>query len=611
MREEADLLDDVADAAPELDDVLLAALAPLGTLVGQFLRRRSAQIALQENVDYVGAVLGKVADGVITTDEGGVIESFNYAVERLFGYEAAELQGAEVKTLLAEPYRAELVRFLGITLRPENPPAAGADVREMWGRRKDGSTFPIDFRASRVLLGGRARLVGIVRDLSQQKTERETLQFMALHDPLTGLPNRTLFQDRLRQAILGGRRGRRALALMILDLDRFKEVNDTLGHEAGDHLLRQVALGLGQVLRQSDTVARLGGDEFAVLLAGETKPQGAAETARKILETLGRPQEFRGRRIETAASVGIAMFPEHGEDAETLLRHADAAMYVAKRRRSGFAVYSPRQQEGRVARLELLDELGQAIVRDELVLHYQPRVDLKSGRTLGAEALVRWQHPRLGLIPPDQFLAAAEETEVIRPLTRWVLNQALRQFRVWADTGLVVDINVNVSARNLFDRDFSDMTLDLLGTWNVEPVRLELDVNESALTASSASGSIERLGALGVGLSIDDFGPGRASLAHLKGLPIRTIKIDKSLVSDSLNDGARVSALRPLIEMAHTMNLSIVAEGVESQETWDRLAAIGCDSAQGYYVCPPIFAADLTEWLREPPRAWTHAARPG
>jgi diguanylate cyclase (GGDEF)-like protein len=369
--------------------------------------------------------------------------------------------------LMAEPYRRDFVSHLNIYLRPGKHPVSVSGSRELWGQRKDGSTFPMEFRASEMLLNGERRFVGILHDISEQRAQKEALEYQSLHDPLTGLPNRTLFNDRLRQAIVVAHRERKSLILLIMDMDRFKEVNDTLGHQIGDLLLQQVALRLAATLRQSDTVARLGGDEFAVLPASGTDLNGGSRAAQKILQALEHPFVVDGRNIDVGASIGIAHWPEHGEEAETLMRHADVAMYAAKRAKRGYAVYAPQQDEHTAAHLALIGELRQAIGHDDLVLHYQPTVALDSRKPTGVEALVRWRHPKLGLLPPGKFIPAAEETELVQPLARWVLNQGLRQLRSWVDSGLEMELAVNLSAWNLHDPDFPEMTSDLLETWGL------------------------------------------------------------------------------------------------------------------------------------------------
>jgi len=581
------------------DRGLLAIVSDIGGQIGQFIERKGAERRLQETAERTRAVLDNVADGIMTTDESGMIEFFNRAAQQLFGYRLAEAHGQNAKMLMAEPYRSDFVSHLNIYLRPGKHPVSVSGSRDLWGQRKDGSTFPMEFRASEMLLDGERRFVGILHDISEQRAQKEALEYQSLHDPLTGLPNRTLFNDRLRQAIVVGHRERKSLVLLIMDMDRFKEVNDSLGHQIGDLLLQQVALRLAATLRQSDTVARLGGDEFAVLPAGGTDLNGGSRAAQKILQALEHPFVVDGRNIDVGASIGIAHWPEHGEDSETLMRHADVAMYAAKRAKRGYAVYAPQQDEHTAAHLALIGELRHAIGHDDLLLHYQPTVALDSGKATGVEALVRWRHPKRGLLPPSQFIPAAEETELVQPLARWVLNQGLRQLRSWTDTGLDIELAVNLSAWNLHDPEFPDITSDLLETWGVEPSKLKLEITESSIMQQSAMDTVSRLSSLGVSLSIDDFGTGYSSLAYLKRLPVNEIKIDKSFITAMMADNASVSIVRSIIELGHNMGLKVVAEGVENPEPWDTLLALGCDLAQGNYLCPPIPAADLTRWLGE------------
>jgi diguanylate cyclase (GGDEF)-like protein/PAS domain S-box-containing protein len=581
------------------DRGVLTMVTDIGGQIGQFLERKRAERALQETAERTRAVLDNVADGIMTTDESGMIEFFNRAAQRLFGYRLAEAHGQNAKMLMAEPYRSDFVSHLNIYLRPGKHPVSVSGSRELWGQRKDGSTFPMEFRASEMLLNGERRFVGILHDISEQRAQKEALEYQSLHDPLTGLPNRTLFNDRLRQAIVVGHRERKSLVLLIMDMDRFKEVNDTLGHHIGDLLLQQVALRLAATLRQSDTVARLGGDEFAVLPASGTDLNGGSRAAQKILQALEHPFVVDGRNIDVGASIGLAHWPEHGEEAETLMRHADVAMYAAKRAKRGYAVYAPQQDEHTAAHLALIGELRHAIAHDDLLLHYQPTVCLDGGKATGVEALVRWRHPKQGLLPPSKFIPAAEETELVQPLARWVLNQGLRQLRSWVDTGLEIELAVNLSAWNLHDPDFPDLTSDLLDAWGVEPARLKLEITESSIMQQSAIDTVTRLSALGVGLSIDDFGTGYSSLAYLKRLPVTEIKIDKSFITTMMADSASVSIVRSIIELGHNMGLKVVAEGVETREPWDTLVKLGCDMAQGNFLCPPIPAADLTRWFGE------------
>jgi diguanylate cyclase (GGDEF)-like protein/PAS domain S-box-containing protein len=587
-------------AVAEPDEDLLAMVKELGGQLGRFIERRRAERAVQVTSEHVRGVLDNVADGIISTDESGVVEFFNRAAQRLFGYALVEVRGQDAKMLIAEPYRRDFVTHLDNYLRPGNSAASVSGSRELWGQRKDGSIFPMEFRASEMLLGGERRFVGILHDISAQRAQKDALEYQSLHDPLTGLPNRMLFNDRLRQAIVVGHRAREPVVLLIMDMDRFKEVNDTLGHQVGDLLLQQVALRLAATLRQSDTVARLGGDEFAVLPASGTDLNGGTHAAKKILQALEHPFVVDGRNIDVGASIGIAHCPEHGEEADTLMRHADVAMYVAKRTKRGYAVYAPQLDEHTAAHLALIGELRHAIAHNELVLHYQPTVALASGRTIGVEALVRWQHPKQGLIPPDQFIPAAEETELVQPLAHWVLNQGLSQLRSWNDTGLDVGLAVNLSSWNLRDPEFPELASGLLDRWSVQPDRLNLEITESGIMAPSAIfDAITQLSTLGIGLSIDDFGTGYSSLARLKRLPVNEIKIDKSFIIGMTADTMSVSIVRSVIELGHNMGLRVVAEGVENREAWEKLVTLGCDLAQGHYLCPPMPPTDLTRWFRD------------
>jgi diguanylate cyclase (GGDEF)-like protein/PAS domain S-box-containing protein len=592
------------------DDGLLGMVADIGRQIGQVIERKRAEDALQKSMEDIQAVLDNVADGVMMTDEGGFIDSFNRSAQRLFGYRPGEVLGREAKLLMAEPYQGEFASYLASYVRPGRDPAATSRSREVWGRRKDGSTFPMEFRVSEMLLNGERRFVGILRDVSEQRAQREALEYQTLHDALTSLPNRTLLNDRLCQAIQIGHRERKPVVLLVMDMDGFKEVNDGLGHHVGDLLLQQVAQRLEGLLRGSDTVARLGGDEFAVVLGGETSPEGGSRAAKKILEALKQPFAIDDRTVNTSTSIGIAVYPEHGQDAPTLLRHADVAMYMAKRAKRGYVVYAPQQDDRMAAHIELAGELRHAIEHDELVLHFQPKIDLRIGRTIGVEALVRWQHPKRGLMPPDQFIPAAEKTKLIKPLTRWVLNRTLRQSRIWLDSGLEIDVAVNLSARNVLDPDLPATTKDLLDTWKVDPGRLEMDVTESCLMADPAIETLSHLGVMGVGLAIDDFGTSFSSLAQLKRLPVREIKIDRSFIA-GMSGGDDVSVVRPIVDLGHTMGLRVVAEGVEDQETMDTLLALGCDSAQGFHVCPPTLATDLTVWLERSARRLAPGRRSG
>jgi diguanylate cyclase len=428
----------------------------------------------------------------------------------------------------------------------------------------------------------------------QRRTERQ-----ALHDGLTGLPNRTLLRDRIGQAIRQADRELVPAALALIDLDRFKEVNDTLGHHDGDQLLVQVGQRLQATLRQVDTVARLGGDEFAILLPRIETADGAVTVARKLQAALQEPFVLEGLSVDVEASIGVAIYPEHGNDPEELLQHADIAMYVAKDTHAGFVLFDPTHDQHSPRRLALLGELRRAIEQRQLLLHYQPKVDAHSGQVLGVEALVRWQHPTHGLIPPGEFIPLAERTGLIEPLTHYVLDAALQQCHHWRQAGHELSVAVNVSARRLLDLDFPDQVAATLTRWRVPARLLVVEITESTIMAdpTHALEILGRLSAMGVQLSIDDFGTGYSSMAYLKNLPVHELKIDRSFVAQMTSDSRDAVIVRSTVELGRNLGLRVVAEGVEDQATWQALAALGCDAIQGYHISRPVPPDHLINWL--------------
>ena len=430
-----------------------------------------------------------------------------------------------------------------------------------------------------------------------QETLREQMretQHQALHDALTGLANRTLFQDRAGQALRLAKRNRSGFAVMLIDLDRFKEVNDTLGHASGDRLLREIAGRLHRALRESDTVARLGGDEFGVVAPPVSDSHTARALADKLREEISQPVLVGGLTVEVEASVGIAIYPDHGEDVETLIRHADVSMYVSKDTHTP-VVYASDYDHNSRARLALIGELRRAIADGELVLHYQPRADADTGDVHMVEALVRWQHPEHGLLGPDEFIPLAEQTGLIRKLTLSVLDTALGQCAAWNSEGRRLGVAVNITGRELVDLRFPDEVRKLLTKWAVQPGQLELEVTESTIMADppSARAVIAKLNELGVGLAIDDFGSGQSSLGYLTQLPISVLKIDKSFVLKMADDPRDEAIVHAAIDLGHNLSLEVVAEGVETEDLRRRLEALGCDTLQGYCVGRPQPAADL------------------
>lgn len=433
-------------------------------------------------------------------------------------------------------------------------------------------------------------------ELADRQAENE---YQAHHDPLTGLPNRTLFLQHLDTAIEGARGREGRVAVVLMDLDRFKEINDTLGHHFGDRLLSEIGPRLSSQLRDVDLMARLGGDEFGILLPDVPTEQVALRIVQRVLDGMQEPVSVEGLALDVVGSAGIAIFPDHARDSQTLLRRADVAMYAAKESGAGYEVYRDELDRHSPHRLKLAGQVRPSLEAGEFILHYQPKVHLADGRVAGAEALVRWEHPNLGLISPDEFIPLVERTVLLRPFTDHVLAKALRQWREWTDMGIRIPVSVNLSPRSLLDLQLPDLVSELLATWDVPPAYLRLELTESFLMADSArtSGIVDRLARAGVGLSIDDFGTGYSSLAYLRNLPIDEIKVDRSFVSQMSVDGDDFAIVKATVQLGKTLGFRVVAEGVEDRETFDKLGEFGCDEAQGFYVGRPMSAIEFTRWL--------------
>jgi len=433
-------------------------------------------------------------------------------------------------------------------------------------------------------------------ELAVKQAENE---FQALHDSLTGLPNRVLFQQKLAEAIAVATEGGGSVAVMLMDLDHFKEVNDTLGHHFGDMLLTEIGPRLATVLRPGDLMARLGGDEFGVLLPDLPDEAMAIRVAERLMEELEQPITVEGLALDVSGSVGIAVYPTHSHNAETLLRRADVSMYAAKEAGGGFEVYHSDLDRDSPARLALISHVRPALERGEFVLFYQPKVRLSDGKVAGAEALIRWQHPELGLVPPDEFIPLVEKTVLLRPLTLFVFDEAMRQWREWADKGVRLQIAVNLSPRSLLDQQLPGQIAEILARYQVPPAFMKIELTESFLVSDSgrSTGVIDAISDVGVNLSIDDFGTGYSSLSHLKRLPIQEIKIDRSFVMNMREDTNDAMIVRATVELGKNLGLRVVAEGVEDRETWDQLSAFGCDEAQGYFFSRPIPSDEFWRWL--------------
>jgi diguanylate cyclase (GGDEF)-like protein/PAS domain S-box-containing protein len=590
---------------PVLPEVLRAKVSAFVELFlqAQELKRSLEAItvlnaALSDSDVLTQAVLDNVADGIFILDERGRIESVNRSVSRLFGYDAEEPVGHPFGFMIAAEHRDELHSL--DTPQTGRPAGRGTPKRaiETMGCRQDGSTFAMELERSEIQHGDRSFTLASVRDISERKAHTEALEHQALHDGLTGLANRVLFSDHVSRTLAAAKRSKQPHAVLVMDLDGFKQVNDTLGHEAGDILLKQIAERLVAELREGDTVARLGGDEFAILPADATDLAAAASLAWKIQLACEQGFTIKQEVVRISPSIGIALFPDHGSTTVELLHRADLAMYVAKRSGNGYAVFDAAQERQTEHRLARLLDLRQCVARDELVLHYQPKIDLASGEIFGVEALVRWRHPTHGLLLPASFMPEVERTDLIAPVTSWVLNTALRQQRAWRDQGIDLTMAVNVSARSLgLDSGLPDMIAELADMWGTTSGQLTLELTEGGLIEAAAPDMLARLHDMGEELSIDDFGTGYSSLAYLQRLPVDEIKIDRSFVTGLAEVGDDAIIVRSTIDLAHNLGLKVVAEGVEDEAVLELLIEYGCDAAQGYLFGRPVAAGEISRGL--------------
>jgi len=466
--------------------------------------------------------------------------------------------------------------------------------------RGNGCEFELDLQLVPVEDGGQlTHWVAFLRDVTAAKHQVTSLRHQAMHDTLTGLPNRALLFDVLEKAIDAARIEGSQLALMLMDLDRFKEVNDTFGHHFGDALLKQVAFRLQNQMRGQDVVARLGGDEFAVVLPAFADNNATATAARRILNTLEQQFVIEGQVLEVGASIGIALYPEHGTDARTLLRRADVAMYTAKQKQTGYSFHREDAEVRSADQLSLVVELRGAIERNELELYYQPKVHMHTSLMTRCEVLMRWNHPRRGLLGPSEFIPVAERTGLIRTLTDWLLDHALEQCSRWREAGAPIHVALNISAKSLLDQSLPQKVEAALTRWAVDPRFLKIEITESSIMADPAHALaiLAMLQSMGVRLSVDDFGTGYSSLTHLRELPIDEIKIDKSFVMGMATSDADAAIVRTVIDLAHNLGKQVCAEGVEDETAWQTLRDLGCDLAQGFWIARPMPAHELMQWL--------------
>jgi diguanylate cyclase (GGDEF)-like protein/PAS domain S-box-containing protein len=554
----------------------------------------------EEKLRLAAKVLEHIADGVIVTDAMGQIVAVNPAFSRITGYDEHEAL-SETPALLRSG-REDKMFFPALL---DQLMETGLWQGEIWNRRKNGDFYLewLTISAVRDTTGVCTHYVGVFRDITEAKESQQKLDHLAHHDPLTGLPNRMLFNDRLAHAMQRSEREHQQLALLFIDLDRFKNVNDTLGHHIGDELLKQVAHALTEKVRDGDTLARLGGDEFILLLENIDGQYGATVVADKLMAVFEHPFMIADHELFVTCSVGVSLFPGDGEDLNMLIRNADVAMYQSKAHgRNGYRFYAAEMNGEGVERLRLESMLRRSIDKEEVFLNYQPQIEIDSGVLIGVEALVRWQHPELGLVPPVKFIPLAEDTGYINQLGKWVLFESCRQMIRWQEAGLYVPkLAVNLSVKQFERGSIVSMVEGILKETGLEPHRLQLEVTESLImNTGDALVFINDLHAIGVGLAIDDFGTGYSSLAYLKQLPVQTLKIDRSFIKDIATDASEEAIATAIIQLGKSLNLSVIAEGVETPEQAAFLLRQGCNLAQGYLFGRPVLPQDLLErWLEK------------
>ena len=567
-----------------------------------FVRDITARREAEAQLNLYANAFHHSGEGIVITDAANRIIAVNAAFTRLTGYAPDDVIGANPRVLASGRTPRETYQAMWAALDGE-----GYWQGEVWERRKDGVIYPkwLSITVMRDAAGALTHYIASFTDISERKAAEERISRLAHHDALTGLYNRFSLQDRLGQTLLTARREREQVAVMFVDLDHFKTINDTLGHQVGDRLLVEVARRLQATVRESDIVARLGGDEFVVVLAGMEADSDAVTVAGKIIAVLGEPYLIDGHELHSSPSIGIGLYPEDGADEQTLMKNADTAMYHAKAQgRNNYQFFTAAMNAAATQRLKLERDLRRALAEGQLLLFYQPQVEAASGKLCGVEALVRWRHPERGLVPPDAFIPVAEETGLILPLGEWVLNEACRQLAAWKARGVVgVHMAVNISVQQLRSPDLLEQVRTALERHGLAAGELELEVTESAAMddPERAIALLQALRALGVKLAIDDFGTGYSSLAYLKRLPIQILKLDRSFVSDIESDEDDAAICAATIALAHTLGLKVVAEGVETEAQRAFLAdRHRCDLLQGYLFSKPVPAAELLPWLDLP-----------
>lgn len=548
----------------------------------------------------VTQLIENMHEGVLITDPSGCILAVNSTFCKVTGYSAEEVIGKNPRILRSGKHTPIFYKKMWETIKKD-----GFWQGEICNRKKNGHEY-IEWLTISSIKNSKGELtnyLGVTVDITRQKRAEETIRHMAYYDPLTNLPNRALFRDRLKQALSFSHRNKKLLGVLFLDLDRMKIINDTLGHDIGDKLLRQVSQRMEACLREGDTIARLGGDEFMLILPEIKELKDITIITEKILESLKPSFLIDGHELHITASIGISIFPNDAKDPASLLKNADTAMYRAKRQgRNNYQVFTSSMKDDIAEQLSVENSLRHALEREEFVVYYQPQINTLTGEIIGAEALVRWQHPVQGLVPPKRFIHWAEDTGLIIPLGEWVLRKALAQAKQWQDIGFPhLRMSVNLSAMQVHQKNLSQVVGDILDKTGMAPESVELEITESVVMENSGAAVMvpHELRAMGLRLSIDDFGTGYSSLNYLKRLPVNTLKMDQSFIHDIAEDSHNAAIAEAVIMLGHGLHLSVVAEGVENEAQLTFLRNRRCDSIQGFYFSEPVPAHIFGEILRK------------